>query len=124
MQPNSHRRRQAEFLLNAGGLPLLFSALERHNTSYSVVIGALSAINHIGGAKEKEIEDVFNTFLSYHLGGSFRTIVNAERAMARMYPGDFHVKREVYYIRMRLRWFRLRVVTQCRGTRVRVRVRV
>jgi hypothetical protein len=50
--------RHAEFLMNAGGMPLLFLALERHNTSYEVVIGALSGIHHIV-SEEADFSDMY-----------------------------------------------------------------
>jgi hypothetical protein len=92
-------------LVNAGGIPLLFSALERHNTNYRVVICALRAItNHIAFAEkveDYEIQDLFDTYLSNYIG-CLRTIDNAERAMDRISPGDFQLRVELFYTRKRL----------------------
>jgi hypothetical protein len=98
---NANRRgRYAEFLMNAGGLPLLFSALERHNTSYEVVIGALSGIHHI-----VSVEGFSSMYFSNH-PECFRTIQDAESTMIRMYPNDIYVSREACLINLRLRLFR------------------
>jgi hypothetical protein len=99
MTPNG-RGRYEVFLVNAGGIPLLFSALELHNTSYEVVIGALTAINNIGA------QDGLATHL-FNYSGCFRIIDDAEITMARMYPDDIYVAREVWFIRMRLQQLRL-----------------
>jgi hypothetical protein len=94
----NRRGRYAEFLMNAGGMPLLFSALERHNTSYRVVIGALSGIHHIVS------EQGFSSMYFSDHPECFRTIEDAESTMARMYPDDIYVSREASLISLRLRF--------------------
>jgi hypothetical protein len=91
-----HRGRHAEFLINAGGMPPLFLALERHNTNYDVVIGALTGIHHIVSD-----ERFFRLSYSNH-PEYFRIIANAQSTMARMYPDDAHVAEEASYISSRL----------------------
>jgi hypothetical protein len=82
------RGRHAKYLINAGGLPLLFSVLERHNTSFEVVIGALIGIQHIVS------DDGFYNLPFSNYAEYFRIIEDAESTMARMYPDDIMVARE------------------------------
>jgi hypothetical protein len=82
--------------MNAGGMPLLFSALERHNTSYKVVIGALSGIHHIVS------EEGFSSMYFSDHPECFRIIEDAERTMARLYPDATYVGHQASLISLML----------------------